>query len=564
MEMKEILKVGKLISVSKAEDEGPGSASFSICTEGEYDRDGDMFKVGSLELERDKATMMSFQHAGQPAGVWTMSRNGADVIANVEFLDTVAGQDTRKYLQAMGESAQFSFRARSSEWNWDDDYGMVFEKATVYESSPVLVGAGNQTSLETIKSRGSKEREMDDKNIETMKEAYEAAQKAQLEATAANAEVLKGVGESLTAVGETLTAVKDAVTPKEPKADPVGFNIIKQYNKDNPVWDLSKELFSDQRFKDYASNPAGDISLEKAVGVDLMKASINAVGTIQAAPAVPAVTTPLGALDVAYVQPWNAEVYRRRIIDRTEPAPLTRGNNGTDIANSTTGDGVTPYDYNMRTIASKAVVSRLSAMSDPAVLSSLTEMGLMDVRVALQNQIVAGSGSGQNLTSLSGQITSGTFGGDAAYTDAAASGDAAKGILNGTNGLNQAILKARSRGGAANYVLAGAADVNKIYASLENKRSPFLGTQQLPYGAPMGAGVILSPQMPANTIVVASMGMPLYHVVPIMGSFRVNVSYDANLASDEVLMTFVVYAQNVVQNPGAFHVLTGTNNLAAE
>ena len=225
---------------------------------------------------------------------------------------------------------------------------------------------------------------------------------------------------------------------------------------------------------------------------------------------------------------------------------------------------VSNVDYNMRTIASKAVVSRLSAGSDASVMASLTEMLLMDLRVALQDQVVSGPGTAQTLAALHVQAAGASYGGGAANTEAAASGDAAKGILNGTKGLHQAILKVRERGGDANYILAGSADANKIYSSLQNLRSPFPWDRMFPYGSPMGASVIHTPQLPANTMVVASLGSPMMHVVPIMGSFRINVSYDTRLESDEILLTAVVYAQNVVQNPGAFQVITATNILTAE
>ena len=564
-----VVKTGHLTHVSKAEDAGPGSASFVFAREGEYDKDGDLFKAGSLALEREKGTLVDFEHSSTPAGVWTLSRDGSAVMANVDFLDTQAGQDTRKYLAAMGESAQFSFRARSSEWKYDDNYGMVFDKATVYEASPVLVGAGNGTKLETIKSLEG--RPMDPKEIEALKELHAQNAEALKTLTGEQATALKtsqeeiqkaleAVGETLKGVGDTMTAVKDAVTPAEPKADPMGFNLVKSYGQERPVHDLAKAMFGDGDFKARMES-GSEFSLEKNVGVDLIKQSINSFGTIQAAPAVQTITTPIGALDTSYVMPWASEVYRRRVIARTTPTTFVRTPANTaqpPIGGdnfSTSGTGVASNDFPMRTIAAAVPISRLSAMADASVLTAYTEMGLMDLRVQLQDQILDGAGTGEALTSLDRQYTD---------TDTAASGDTAKGILNGTKGLYQAILAVRGRGGSANYVFAGAADVGKIYTSLTNQRSPFLGTQQFPYGAPMGAMVVLSPQMAANTMVVASMGEPRMHVVPIMGSFRVNVSYETRLDRDEILMTFVVYAQSVVQNVTSGQVIKATNILTAE
>ena len=569
MEPLELIKTGSLLDISKGEDDGAGSASFSIATEGEYDKEGDFFKAGSMYTERAKATLVSFMHNNEPAGTWTMRKDGLNVIADVEFLDTETGQDVRKYLKAMGDSAQFSFRGRAEEWVYDENWGRIIEKACVYEASPVLMGAGNDTRLEMVKNK-SKEGTMGPEQFEKLLkslqqftvDAIKKQDEGQSEATKGITETLTKINESLETNLTAMNAVKDAVTPTEPPADPMGFNVIKDYNKDRPVFDLAKMMF-DKEFKERMDVPRTNFSVEKNVPIDLLKASINSMGTIMAAPAVPLITTPIGALDASYVQPWNAEVYRRRTISRTSPEPLARGNN-VNIRDATETADVEPLDYVMRTIASKAAVSRLSAMADASVMSSLTEMGLMDLRVQLQDQIVSGDGTGQNLPNIGLQSITPAYGGKAANRDNVQAGDANKGVLNGTNGIYQAILNVRGRGGMANYVLAGASDVGKIYASLENKRSPFPATQQLPYGSPMGAGVILSPQMPANTIDVVSLGMPTMHVVPMLGSFRVNVSYDARLEADEVLMTFVCYAQNVVQNPDANQRITATNLLEVE
>ena len=85
-------------------------------------------------------------------------------------------------------------------------------------------------------------------------------------------------------------------------------------------------------------------------------------------------------------------------------------------------------------------------------------------------------------------------------------------------------------------------------------------TQELPYGAPMGAGIVLSPNLPNNTLIVASVGNPRFHVLPIMGSVMVETDRSFAFDRDETNVRATIYCQSVVQNKMAFAVFTGTNN----
>ena len=141
--------------------DGPGEAVFEFATEGDEDKDGDVFQEGSIRLEREKAAFMSFQHGFEPRGTWTLSRNGAKVIGTVKFLSSAASQEMREFLDEMGESAQFSFRFRPLEYAYrENGKGLLFKDVIAYEASPVFIGAGNGTRLTAIKSF-DKESEMD-------------------------------------------------------------------------------------------------------------------------------------------------------------------------------------------------------------------------------------------------------------------------------------------------------------------------------------------------------------------------------------------------------------------
>ena len=67
-------------------------------------------------------------------------------------------------------------------------------------------------------------------------------------------------------------------------------------------------------------------------------------------------------------------------------------------------------------------------------------------------------------------------------------------------------------------------------------------------------------QMPDNTLVVASVGNPRYHVLPIMGSVMVETDRSFAFDRDETNVRATIYCQSVVQNKMAFAVFTGTNN----
>ena len=552
MKIEKVLDAFEMIK-NEGDEENSNSMSFIVAREGVMDKEGDVFAPGSLSMDRDKGTLVSFQHNNTPAGVFTLRKEGGNIIADAEFLDTEIGQDVRKYIKAMGDSAQFSFRATVQDYDEQKEGGYYIKKAVVYETSPVLTGAGD-TELVSIKAQ-----KVDGKmsKIEEVQNT-ELAQvlEAQKESNESTLTVVKSVSDVMKTTADTMIAVKDSLSKKEePKAAPaLIFNMDKG---DNPIQELSKAMFGNQEVMDRIRNnndgQTGVIA-EKSISEvgDLVKASINSFHTIQAAPARPLVTTPIGALDVSYILPWPKEVFRRRQIERTLPESLVRTANSAQPSDTSSGGGVDSDDFNLRTIIATVPISNLSMMADPSVMASYVEMMIMDLRVATQAQMLAGNNTQQNLPGLVMQTNAGT----------AAVATTKEKIL--TDLLYPTILDVRAAGGAANYVFANGADVGKIYTSLTNQRSPFIGTLEFPYGAPMGASVILSPQMPANTMLVASMGEPIYHVLPIMGSFKVEVFRETNAKSDETLLRATVYVQNVIQDPKAFHKITATNLAKAE
>ena len=179
------------------------------------------------------------------------------------------------------------------------------------------------------------------------------------------------------------------------------------------------------------------------------------------------------------------------------------------------------------------------------------------MRLEAQQEMLQGDGSGERWMSIQGQLDATENTGQVKTYNAANATDA-------LSALHEAILHVRGAGGLANVFFARAPELQKIYELEENKRSPFADTMRLPYGSPMGCAAILSPDMPANTILVASMGQFMYHVIPVMGGFTVESDNSVRFDYNEITLRGNFFAQNVVQNQKAFRLLVGANHLTGK
>lgn len=556
--MEDIIKTGSLVDISKEDSDYPGFAKFTICVEGEVDKDGDVFAPMSVDMMREKGTLVSFQHNNTPAGTWELSREGNKVYANVKFLDTEAGQNTRKYLRDMGTSAQFSFRARVEEYEERSGItGLVYNKVKAYEASPVFVGAGN-TQLSTIKS--ATENTMSDFNVEDIAKALDSVLDKR-DADKASADEVTKVNERIAELEKSLEQskvdvekqIRELSMPDASAEVEKAWARPKKFAYNNAVVELSKSMFESQDsmdlFKDIGSK-SGKVEIKKDVGMEVIKDSLSSAGTIAYDAVRAEVVTPVKMLDLCYFQAWNSEVYRRRVQGPANPLPVE--------ASTTIGESdatIEPEDFTIRTIATLQPVSLRASTADPSILASTSDILMRDLRRILQAQVVAGAGTGEALRGIGLQVNTAST----SFSSAVPTGNnAANEVL--TDLVYPRVLEVRGRGGEPNYVLGDANFTGHIYTTLTNQRSPFLGTQMLPYGAPMGVGAVLTPQMPANTALIASLGDPMFHVIPMMSSFVVELDYSAGFTTDEVVLRAKVYCQSVVVNPKGFHRFTTTEN----
>lgn len=541
----------KTARLLKSDDEA-GTAKFIFAREGELDKDGDMFAPGSIRPEAEKIAMVSWQHSRNslPVAAGTMSRDGNDVVADVLFLDTQAAQDTRAYLKAMGDSAQFSFGFRVHDYGFDDNVpGIIWKDVSVYELSPVFVGAGD-TELIEVKEKAMPEdtKTVVEKNGMTEDERarlerLEKAEQDRIEAETAAQQKAERDAEIEKAVEEALA--KARAENKNP-ARPV------QVVWEDPSKELAKALFDTGEIQTALKEGRNTSHLVKGVG-EMVKAVVTDAGSIQNAMPVAARQRMPTVLDASYIMPWPTEHYRNAVVERTRPAPLARGT-GTLAGDS----DVRLINRPLETIGSLQPLDKLTATSYPEVVARYAEVMFQDVRVQLDSQIIGGNGTSPNLTGLVNEITATAITQDGGSDRPILSDDA--------QGLYKQIADIRSTGMGddANYIVASSTDMQKIYKTLTAQRSPFEGTQGAPYGAPMGAVVLLNSGLPANTIFVATLGTFQHHVVLVRDSVLVEIDFSNRFHQDQVVLKATVYAAAVVHNTGAFRRLTATNNFEAE
>lgn len=368
--------------------------------------------------------------------------------------------------------------------------------------------------------------------------AYLTSQKNQL----ASLEIQ--IEEAKKQAAESQKAVAPA-TPVEPvkKAELQ----VKSWAHDNPLVELTKGLFDNEDFRDLMKSPAGSqMPYSKQFNDFSVLKAVSDAATIQYGNVIQALITPIEAIDTAVMMPNGTEVYRARRASRVGAAARVRNSD----AATPSGSKITPANYALADIMGYVHIDRHAAMADMTVLMAYAQMMFEDVRLEWQEQMLAGDGSGANLSSIQAQV-------GASFTTTYTASNPPTAY----DAVKTAILSVRGRGGTANVVFAGAVEVGKIYAELEDKDGTFADAKMLPYGSPMGAALILAPQVPANTIIVGSMGNPRFHCLPVMGGVEVNTDYSVAFASNEIAMRGNVFGQSVVELPGAFQILAGANHL---
>ncbi len=149
----------------KLDTAGEGTFEAAFANLNAIDHDGDTYDPGAIG---EQAVMISQWNHGSwdggvkalPLGVGkTFERDGWGMVAgefDMDDPDAVKTHRKLKYLKEKGFPVEFSFALPSSDWRMEeinDQMIRVFTRISIPEVSPVLLGAGVDTHLTSIKGR---------------------------------------------------------------------------------------------------------------------------------------------------------------------------------------------------------------------------------------------------------------------------------------------------------------------------------------------------------------------------------------------------------------------------
>ena len=164
--MPEKRKIKVFTAELKLDGDGEGTFEAVFATLDEIDRDGDTYDPGAFGNQ--DVVISQYNHgswnggaSALPIGVGKISERGNKAVVSGEFnlanADAKATYDTLKYLYGKGRGVEWSFALPDTEWRTAEIDGRdvrVYTSITVPEVSPVLMGAGVDTELLSIKSGG--------------------------------------------------------------------------------------------------------------------------------------------------------------------------------------------------------------------------------------------------------------------------------------------------------------------------------------------------------------------------------------------------------------------------
>jgi len=148
----------------KLDGDGEGTFTAVFATLNVVDHDGDITLPGAFGEQRVKISQ--YNHGSWndgakalPIGVGRIYESGNDAIVAGEFdmddADAVKTYNKLKYLHDKGHTQEWSYALPDIDWEIREEDGRrirVLKRITVPEVSPVMLGAGMNTRLLTIKS----------------------------------------------------------------------------------------------------------------------------------------------------------------------------------------------------------------------------------------------------------------------------------------------------------------------------------------------------------------------------------------------------------------------------
>jgi phage head maturation protease len=211
----------KEVTVSEA-----GAVKAVFATLGVVDHDGDIILPGSIPNGHE-VRMSAYNHASWggslPVGKGTIEEVGNELVFNGQFfMDTTHGADTYKTVKGLGQLGEWSFGFDVLEKDITTDPATSKEvrrlkKLSVYEVSPVLLGAGIGTRTTDIKSKGDTQTYHDHAELilydvgDFVKRSQSIAdlrqEKGKEPASQKNRDSLKAIADGLTKAANELTRI---------------------------------------------------------------------------------------------------------------------------------------------------------------------------------------------------------------------------------------------------------------------------------------------------------------------------------------------------------------------
>lgn len=601
---------GLEVDVAKAEDDDESwSTSWLLAVEGVPDHHGDVFEPGSFEMLRERGTVTHFEHQLLPAGVFTMSREGTNILAHVKFLKSDAGQATREYLQEMKKSAQFSFRSRSyqGEVFRRAGGGRSFTRARLYETSPVLIGSSNTGLTEAVKGDVAMPPEVQDslEAPESPTPPNPPAPETPAWATA----LLKDVDimkTGLSSLGGRLDTIETSVKPKEPepepKPEPKPFDVIKgmfeqltdvekqelgipvrpsvppaelrparvnylgfMEQDGDPIFDTVKSIFNHPQYKDHATPGVHSLNLDlPRHAIDVMKATLVDVGPVYMRDRIRQEVTPVEyVLDMLPMLPVGGNMIQAPVMRQiTGLAPGATGGpplmNAPSTANEIDID-VDVYNYPVQQLTFSHPVAR-SVFEDDATAMAAEVMRLIKGgRQRLLQQVLGGAAT-INFTNgtitASGRQLVGIVG-SAPFVTVAENTD----VLSAPNGIHSLIFALRQRV-MPNMVLVHHDVAFDIWESL--RRAFYqLNMEGGGMAMPVGARADVVPWLPANQGIVGDFRDDNFYI-GMRRDLNIRTSEDREIDEDNVVFVATARCAAVTINPMAFRAMRTTNNYRVE
>ena len=151
----------KNIDIELKDDSGQVEAVFSIFNS--LDSDGDVVMPGAVKsgFKNNQVPMVWSHKWDMPIGKGTINQDNDKAVFKGEFfMDTESGKEAYNLVKNMGDMQQWSFGykvddseyAKAEDKDGDDINARYLKDLTVYEVSPVLVGANQDTYTLAIKS----------------------------------------------------------------------------------------------------------------------------------------------------------------------------------------------------------------------------------------------------------------------------------------------------------------------------------------------------------------------------------------------------------------------------